>query len=692
MSCKKTNQAAPGAIDAEIIFREMPYGLAQYDIYTKSKNSRLEFSLVWRNAAFTKLTELQPNKEGKQKEISAIDDLWSKNMQRVFETRETLVFEHFSPMYGKHLQISIFPSGHNRLICMVAEISRQAFIDTEHEIATVALNIQDPMVITDANTIIRRVNSAFTEITGYGPDEVIGKTPAILKSWRHDREFYEEMWNSINLTGRWQGEIWDRRKNGEEYLKWLNISVVKDTCGDITNYIGIQHDVSERRTAREKVYKLAFFDQLTGLPNRTLLIDRLKQVMSGNDRRGIYGALLLIDLDNFKLLNDTLGHDMGDQLLKQAAVRLKESVREEDIVARLGGDEFVVILSFLGNDKNEALRRVDIVGEKLLATFNKGFSPGGLTYHITPSIGTSLFRGRQTEIDVLLKQADLAMYRAKAAGRNSMRYFDRNMEIAAMKRAAVENGLRCAINTQQFLLHYQAQVQNGRIAGAEALVRWQHPEKGIISPVDFIPVAEDTGLILHIGRWVLKTVCRKLAEWQKNPKMRHITIAVNVSANQFRQADFVDQVSGIVAETEADPCRLKIELTESMLVSNIDDVIEKMTLLKLKGIGFSLDDFGTGYSSLTYLKRLPLDYLKIDKSFVRDILNDPNDASIARTVIALAKNLGIGVIGEGVENVLQKHFLEEAGCDTHQGFFYSRPLHVEEFEKMVEENLAEEIP
>jgi len=417
------------------------------------------------------------------------------------------------------------------------------------------------------------------------------------------------------------------------------------------------------------------------LPNRTLLQDRLKQAMAASTRSGDYGALLLIDLDNFKTLNDTLGHDMGDLLLKQVAQRLTDNVREEDTVARLGGDEFVVMLVNLSENRNEAATCAEQVGEKMRGALNQNYVLRNITYRISSSIGASQFTGQTIDLDALLKQADMAMYKAKDAGRNTLRFFDPDMELAVVKRATQESELREAIEKGQFVLHYQAQVADDRVIGAEALVRWQHPQRGLVAPGEFIPLAEEVGLIQPLGQWVLETACRQLAQWAERPKMAQLVIAVNVSAHQFHQKNFVEQVIAALDRTGAKPERLKLELTESLLVANVDDVIDKMFALKAKGVSFSLDDFGTGYSSLSYLKRLPLDQLKIDQSFVRDVLSDPNDASIARTIIALAESLGMGVIAEGVETAPQRDFLARSGCHFYQGYYFGRPQAIADFER-----------
>ncbi len=554
-------------------------------------------------------------------------------------------------------------------------------------IAAAAFEAQEGMMVTDAQGTVLRINKAFTATTGYGSEDIVGKTPRVLQSGRHDDQFYRQMWETIAQTGNWQGEIWDRHKSGKVYPKWLNISTVRNAEGQVTNYIGTHYDLTERKRAEEKINALAFYDQLTALPNRTLLVEHLNRAMAASVRSGSYGALLFIDLDNFKTLNDTQGHDMGDLLLKQVAIRLKTCVRGEDTVARQGGDEFVVLLPDLGLLDKDVASKAEAIAEKILAELSQSYQVGHLLHHSTASIGVTVFKGNSASVDDLMKQADLAMYRAKASGRNVVRFFDPAMEAIVKVRAEMEDDLRQAIEQQQFLLHYQPQVlDDGRVTGAEALVRWAHPTRGMISPVEFIPLAEETDLILPLGKWVLEAACHKLAAWSVQPNLAAMTIAVNVSAKQFRQRDFVEQVLSIVAQSGANPYRLKIELTESLLVDNVEEIIEKMHRLKGRGIGFSLDDFGTGYSSLSYLKRLPLDQLKIDQSFVREVLSDPNDAAIARTVVALGQSLGLGVIAEGVETAAQRDFLAASGCHAYQGYFFSKPLAEVPFEQFVKDH------
>ena len=447
-------------------------------------------------------------------------------------------------------------------------------------------------------------------------------------------------------------------------------------------------DITERKVAADRIEHLAFYDPLTDLPNRRLLLDRLGHALTSSDRLKRYGALMLLDMDDFKTLNDTLGHDIGDQFLVEVARRLKASVREGDTVARQGGDEFVVILEGLNEDTLPAMQ-AESVAAKILRAISQPYlldlsSHEGIkstrSYHCTSSIGITMFQDNSFTVDELMKRADTAMYQAKAAGRDSLRFFDPEMQAEITARAALDHDLREALREGQFRLYYQPQVDRaGNWTGAEALVRWQHPRRGMVSPAEFIPQAEATGLILPLGHWVLETACAQLVAWDSLPGMSHLTVAVNVSARQFRHAEFVDQVLTIIERTGANPKKLKLELTESLLLDNVDDIIAKMVAMKAQGVGFSLDDFGTGYSSLTYLKRLPLDQLKIDRSFVRDVLIDPNDATIARTIVALAQSMGLTVIAEGVETEAQRDFLAANGCNAYQGYLFGRPMPLEDF-------------
>jgi diguanylate cyclase (GGDEF)-like protein/PAS domain S-box-containing protein len=556
-------------------------------------------------------------------------------------------------------------------------------VEAELRIAATAFESQQGMTITNVDGTILRVNQAFTEITGYRAEEVVGQNPRLLSSGRHDRAFYKTMWASLILQGVWQGEIWNRRKNGELFPEWLTVSAVKNTAKQVTHYVAVFADISLRKTAEEQIEQLAFYDPLTHLPNRRLLLDRLAQALTASVRHKRRGALLYVDLDNFKILNETLGHFQGDQLLIQVAGRLNKSVREGDTVASLGGDKFAVMLEDLSENILEAASQAETVAEKMRLALNQNYQIDSYGHHSTPSIGITLFGDETVDvsIDEPLKRAELAMYQAKAVGRNTTRFFDPQMQAKVSQRAALEDDLRDAIANAQFVLYYQAQVVgDGRLTGVEALVRWLHPKRGLVSPAEFIPLAEETGLILPLGQWVLEIACNQLAEWSRRPDMAHLTMSVNVSARQFHRDDFVAQVLLVLERTGVNPKRLKLELTESLLLDDVQATIAKMSALKLQGVGFSLDDFGTGYSSLSYLKRLPLDQLKIDQGFVKNILTDPNDVAIAKMVIALAESMGLAVIAEGVELEAQRDVLARYGCHAYQGYLFSRPLPIAEFE------------
>lgn len=567
----------------------------------------------------------------------------------------------------------------------IIDISSRKQIEQDLRVAATAFETQEGMLIADSDKVILRVNRAFTEITGYSADEAVGRKTNLLKSGRHDAAFYAQMWERLKEHGTWHGEIWNRRRDGNIYPEWLTITAVTGDNGEVSHYVGTLTDISLRKAAEDEIKHLAFYDPLTRLPNRRLLMDRLKQALADSGRSGHEGALLFVDLDNFKTLNDTLGHDVGDLLLQQVAQRLSACIREGDTVARLGGDEFVVMLKDLSKSPREAASQTENIGEKILVACNQPYLLAGHPHHSTPSIGATLFNDHELTVDELLKRADLAMYEAKASGRNTLRFFDPEMQATVTARATLEADLRQALERHEFRLYYQAQVgKEGHMTGAEALLRWHHPTRGVVFPAEFVPLAEETGLILPLGHWVLETACAQLAAWAAQPGTAHLTLAINVSARQLYCPDFVDQVLAVLARTGADPGKLKLELTERMLIDGREDIIVKMTALKAKGLGFSLDDFGTGYSSLSYLKRLPLDQLKIDQSFVRDILIDPNDATIAKTIVALARSMGLGVIAEGVETEAQRDVLAENGCQDYQGYLFSHPLPLEEFESHVQ--------
>ena len=473
-------------------------------------------------------------------------------------------------------------------------------------------------------------------------------------------------------------ELERRSANGDVF--WLCVSgePIFDASGAFRGYRGIGRDITARKQAEAQIERLAFYDALTELPNRRMLLERLDHAVAASARHRSHGGLLFIDLDNFKTLNDTMGHDRGDQLLQQVAQRLNQCIREMDTVARLGGDEFVVMLEELSEDAVEAATQAEAVGRKILATLNQHFDLGGQQHHTSPSIGVTLFYDHRETVDELLKRADLAMYQAKAAGRNTMRFFDPDMQVVVNARAALEVDLRQGLTQGELHLHYQPVVNAaGLTTGVESLARWLHPRHGMVSPADFIPLAEQCGLILPLGRWVLETACSQLVAWSSCPTTQHLTVAVNVSARQFHHPDFASQVIVLLGKTGANPDRLRLELTESVLLNDVEDAIAKMSELRSIGVNFSLDDFGTGYSSLSYLKRLPLDQLKIDRSFICDVLTDANDAAIVRTILSLAQSLGLAVVAEGVETQGQRDFLERSGCEAFQGHLFGRPVPVD---------------
>ncbi|MBT3066975.1 GGDEF and EAL domain-containing protein [Rhodoferax sp. U11-2br] len=462
-------------------------------------------------------------------------------------------------------------------------------------------------------------------------------------------------------------------------LRWLDIQAVPLTLHNEQVTLAVARDVTQRKAAEDEIRSLAFHDQLTGLPNRHHLMHRLARLANADDHS--HTALMMLDLDNFKTLNDTLGHDVGDQLLQAVAQRLTACVRHGDNVVRLGGDEFVLLLENLDPDLQQATHQAEVIGQKVLAELNHLYLLDGHPCRSTPSIGITVFANTQAISKDVLKRADLAMYQAKAGGRNALRLFETPMMDEVNTRAELEADLIEAFEQKQFVLHYQAQVQNdGRISGAEVLLRWQHPRRGLVLPGEFIEALEDSGLIIPIGQWVLESACRQLAQWAQQTHMAHLSLAVNVSARQFELLGFVDQVSALLQHTGAKPALLKLELTESLLVKDVESTITKMTRLRALGVRFSLDDFGTGYSSLTYLKRLPLDQLKIDQGFVRDILDDANDAAIAKMIVALADSIGLIVIAEGVETQAQRDMLASLGCHAYQGYLFGPPVPLPAFE------------
>ena len=525
-------------------------------------------------------------------------------------------------------------------------------------------------------------NEGFSRIFGWTRDEFLGKTSHDLGVW-HNADDRQRLVQAIQKNGHCDNlEIELFTKEGKVITTLVSAHAI--TLNGEPCLLSVTHDITRRRLAQEQIHNLVFTDILTGLSNRRLLLDRLQQALVSSVHQQRQGALLLVDLDGFRSLNETLGYDNGDALLRQVAASLLTCTHEGDTVARLGGDEFVILLEYMTRSPRDAATQAEAIGEKVLQALNQQYQFDAFSHHGTVSIGITLFGGQNENAVEPLKRAELAMYQAKAAGRNTLRFYDPQMQADVSARVALEAALREALVKDEFIVHYQAQVLGEHeVVGAEALLRWQDPKRGMVFPAEFIPMAEETGLILPLGNRVLGIACAQLARWATSPEMERLTIAVNVSVRQFKQDDFVDQVLAALERSGARADRLKLELTESLLVTDTEAVIAKMNALKGNGVGFSLDDFGTGYSSLSYLKRLPLDQLKIDQGFVRSILLDPDDAAIAKMVIALASSMGLQVIAEGVETDAQRKFLAEIGCHNYQGYLFSRPLPIEEFEALL---------
>ena len=539
--------------------------------------------------------------------------------------------------------------------------------------------INEAIIITDSNNLIRNANPAFTEITGYSVEDVLGKNPSSTSSGRHDAKFYQEMWEAINKTGQWRGEIWDRRKDGTIYPKQLSICTIKDDQGNISNYVGIFSDISERKKDEERLQNLAHFDPLTGLANRLLFKDRLLHALQLAERSKNRLAVLLLDLDNFKSVNDSLGHKSGDLLLMQVAERILKCVRGSDTVARLGGDEFVVLLPDCKSADN-----VTSITRKILEKLATPFALQGDEVFISACIGVTMYPDDGNDADVLLKNADTAMYHIKKTGKNNFQFFTDSMQERIVRRLQLTSQLRYAMEREEFLLYYQPKMNlvTGRINGMEALIRWQHPDTGMINPAEFIPLAEETGIIVPLGEWVLYQACRQVMEWQAQG-LDSLRVSVNLSARQFQDEKLLAMVTSVIQETGIEPGVLELEITETTIMQHIEHTIKTLWQLRDLGLLLSIDDFGTGYSSLNYLKRFPLDILKIDRSFVMDITTDPNDRAVVEAIVSLSRHLKMKVVAEGVETEEQLDFLRKQKCHEVQGYYISKPLPVDEFRDFI---------
>ena len=598
-----------------------------------------------------------------------------------------LEFEDFYPGLGKWLALRAYPFEEGMAVYLRDVTALRQSQEQLLLLQTSISRLNDMVLITEAGPIdapgprIVFVNDAFEKHTGYSRGEVLGKAPRMLQGALTQRPELDRIRAALLQAQPVRAELINYKKNGDLYWIELDIVPVDYFNRGLTHWVAVARDITERKAAENEIEHLAFYDTLTQLPNRQLLMDRLKVALTGDADAKHIGVLMFIDLDHFKVLNDSLGHARGDMLLQQVATRLAASVRSSDTVARLGGDEFVVMLEDVGDDAGAATETARRVGEKIRAALSISYELAGHDYYGTCSIGITCFSLMQHSIGDLLKQADLAMYQAKAAGRNAVCFFDPEMQAAATANATLGSQLREALHDQQFVLHYQPQVGgDARMLGVEALLRWQHPTRGLVGPDEFIPQAEEGGLILPLGQWVIEKACAQLALWAVNPDTEKLSISVNVSARQFRHPEFVEGVLQLIRQYGIPANRLKLELTESLLATGMDVTIAKMGLLKDAGVTLSIDDFGMGYSALSYLKYLPLDQLKIDRTFVKDVLTDPNDAAIARTIIGLAQSLGLGVIAEGVETEAQRAFLAWHGCESYQGHLFCAALPIDALE------------
>ena len=540
--------------------------------------------------------------------------------------------------------------------------------------ASVFASSGEAITITDARARILAVNPAFEEVTGYSADEVLGRNPSLLSSNRHDQTFYEDMWACLHSEGRWHGEIWNRRKSGEIYPEWLTISAVRNADDEITHYVGSFSDISESKAAQDKIEFLAFHDPLTRLPNRLLGKDRTRQAVAYAERNNAKTAVLCLDLDLFKLVNDSLGHAAGDSLLTAVAARLQDCLRETDVLSRLSGDEFLVVLQDVRTNDSVAS-----ICDKILSRLAEPFTIEEQQLATSFSIGIAVFPQDGQDAETLLKHADTALFKAKEGGRNTYRFFNDAMNSDAVEHLRMREGLRGAVERGEFILHYQPQIGFGNLMiGAEALLRWNHPELGLVAPQRFIATAEETGLIVPIGEWVLREACRQAAAWQRAGLPRFV-VAVNLSAIQFKRGDLAQTVAAALAESGLDPSLLELELTESTLIQDTESALATLHRLKQLGVMLSIDDFGTGYSSLSYLKRFNVDKLKIDQSFVRNLCTDPDDDAIVRAIVQMAKGMSLKTIAEGVETLGMLDRLAELGCNEWQGFHFARPMPAADF-------------
>jgi diguanylate cyclase (GGDEF)-like protein/PAS domain S-box-containing protein len=667
-----------------LLFDNMTTGFALHEVICDDQGKVVDYRFLEINPAYEKLTGLTSDIIGKTvlEVLPGTEPYWIDIFGQVAMTGVPSLYENFSKELGRWYQVWTFSPKKGQFAVIVSEITERKNIEQELQLYSLVLkNSSEGMVVTDADNLIIAVNPAFSKITGYSFEEVRGKNPKMLKSGRHDRAFYHAMWDEITSTGQWQGEIWDKRKDGEIHAKWLTINTIRNDDGTIHRYVALFSDITEKKKSEELIWRQANFDTLTGLPNRDMFRDRLGQEVKKSIRAELPLALLLVDLDQFKEVNDTLGHAVGDMLLIEAAHRISACVRESDTVARLGGDEFTIVISEISDNTH-----VEDVAQKIISNLAEPFHLGDEVVYISASIGITLYPNDSIDIDALMKNADQAMYAAKNKGRNRFSYFTPLLQDSAQRRLRLTNDLRGALEAGQFSVHFQPIIalSTGRIHKAEALIRWNHAERGMVGPAEFIPLAEETGLINEIGDWVFKESARWAEHW-RNRFAPDFQVSVNKSPVQFRSENrhFSSQWAEHLRGLGLPGGNIVIEITEGLLLNADTNVTDELLRLRDADIQVAIDDFGTGYSSLSYLKKFDIDYLKIDRSFVNNLETDPDNMALSEAIIVMAHKLGLKVIAEGVETEGQRSLLAGAGCDYAQGYLFSKAIPPEEFEKLL---------
>jgi diguanylate cyclase (GGDEF)-like protein/PAS domain S-box-containing protein len=667
-----------------LLFENMTTGFALHEVICDEQGKVVDYRFLEINPAYEKLTGLGSGIIGRRvlEVLPGTEPYWIEIFGKVAMTGVPSLYENYSGELGRWYEVWAFSPKIGQFAVIISEITERKNIEEELRLYSLVLkNSSEGMVVTDADNLIIAVNPAFSKITGFSFEDVRGKNPNMLKSGRHDRDFYQQMWDAINKTGHWQGEIWDKRKNGEIHAKWLTINTIRNEEGTIHRYVALFSDITEKKKSDELIWRQANFDTLTGLPNRDMFRDRLGQEVKKSIRAELPLALLLVDLDQFKEVNDTLGHAVGDMLLIEAANRISSCMRESDTVARLGGDEFTIVISEISDNTH-----VENVAQKIIGKLAEPFHLGNETVYISASIGITMYPDDSIDIDALMKNADQAMYVAKNKGRNRFSYFTPLLQDSAQRRLRLTNDLRGALEGGQFGVHFQPIVSltTGRILKAEAVIRWNHPEKGMVSPSEFIPLAEETGLINEIGDWVFMESAKWAKRWESQ-FASDFQVSVNKSPVQFRTENlhYSAKWSEHLQALGLPGGNMVVEITEGLLLNAEINVTDELLRLRDEGIQVAIDDFGTGYSSLSYLKKFDIDYLKIDRSFVYNLETDRDNMALSEAIIVMAHKLGLKVIAEGVETDGQRSLLAAAGCDFAQGYLFSEPVPPEAFERLL---------